>query len=99
VPERGPRSLSGAVGRLRTNLAPPTLLAKVQDCWSGAVGATVSEQATPTSERDGVVVVSCRSAVWSSELEMLSRTLLDQLNEALPADAEVKGLKFVTKPS
>jgi predicted nucleic acid-binding Zn ribbon protein len=94
----GLRGLSVAVGGVRRRSAPPTLLAKVQERWLGAVGASVSEQATPTSEREGVVTVSCRSAVWSSELMMLSTTLLEQLNEALPADAQVRGFRFVTAP-
>jgi predicted nucleic acid-binding Zn ribbon protein len=95
----GPRPLSAAIDQLRRYAAPPTLLAKVQDCWSRAVSQTVSEQATPTSERDGVVTVSCRSAVWAAELAMLSNTLLEQLNEALPEGAEARGLKFVTRLS
>ena len=84
--------------QLRRDLAPPTLLAKVQDCWDRAVGATVSGQASPTAERDGVVTVSCRSAVWSAELSMLSGSLLEQLNRVLPEGVEVRGLKFVTRP-
>jgi predicted nucleic acid-binding Zn ribbon protein len=97
--ERGPRLLSGAVERLRRQAAPPTLLAKVQACWIRAVGPAVSEQASPTSERAGVVTVSCGSAVWSSELSMLGDTLLTQLNEALPGDSKVRALKFTTRPS
>jgi predicted nucleic acid-binding Zn ribbon protein len=99
VPARGPRALSGAVARLRQRSTPPTTLAKVQACWTQAVGTSVSEQASPTSESDGVVTVSCRSAVWSAELSMLSGTLLRQLNEALPEDARARGLRFVTRPS
>jgi predicted nucleic acid-binding Zn ribbon protein len=96
--EREPRPLAHALEHLRHNLAPPTLLAKVQECWDRAVGASVAGEAAPTSEREGTVTVSCRSAVWSAELEMLSGTLVDQLNEALPAGARVHALKFVTKP-
>jgi predicted nucleic acid-binding Zn ribbon protein len=96
---RGPRLISGAVAHLRRQTTPPTLLAKVQDCWSLAVGPSVAEQAVPSSERAGVVTVSCRSAVWSSELELLAPSLLEQLNEALPEDSEVRGLKFTTRPS
>jgi predicted nucleic acid-binding Zn ribbon protein len=94
----GPRPFSGAVARLRRRSAPPTLLAKVQDCWQGAVGESVSEQAVPTAEREGVVTVSCRSAVWSAELAMLSTTLLEQLNQALPEGNQVAALRFVTRP-
>jgi predicted nucleic acid-binding Zn ribbon protein len=96
--ERGPRPLAHAVEALRHSLAPPTLLAKVQECWDRAVGPSVSGEATPTSERDGIVTVSCRSGVWSAELEMLSSALVEQLNEALPAGVQVRALKFVTRP-
>ena len=82
---------------LRRQTIPPTLLAKVQACWIRAVGPAVAEQASPTFERAGVVTVSCRSAVWSSELSMLSGSLLTQVNAALPGDAEVSGLKFTTR--
>jgi predicted nucleic acid-binding Zn ribbon protein len=87
------------VARLRDQVAPPTLLARVQDRWPRAVGARVSAEASPVAERDGVVTVSCRSAVWSAELSMLSATLLEQLNEALPERSRVRGLRFVTRPS
>jgi predicted nucleic acid-binding Zn ribbon protein len=87
------------VERLRRQATPPTLLAKVQDCWGRAVGLSVAEQATPISERAGIVTVSCRSAVWTSELSMLAESLLRQLNEALPGGSEVRGLKFTTRPS
>jgi predicted nucleic acid-binding Zn ribbon protein len=87
------------VEHLRRQATPPTLLAKVQDCWNRTVGPSVAEQATPTSERGGVVTVTCRSAVWSSELSMLAASLLEQVNKALPPGAEVRGLKFTTKPS
>ena len=94
---RGPRLLSGAVENLRRQATPPTLLAKVQDCWDRAVGPSVAAEASPTSERGGIVTVSCRAAVWSAELEMLASSLLEQLNEALPAGSEVRGLKFTTR--
>jgi predicted nucleic acid-binding Zn ribbon protein len=96
---RRPRSLAGAVRGLRHRSAPPTLLARVQECWAGAVGTGVSEQALPVAERGGTVTVSCRSAVWSSELTMLSETLVERLNQALPDDCQVRALKFTTRPS
>jgi predicted nucleic acid-binding Zn ribbon protein len=96
---RPPRSLADALARLRQRSAPPTLLARVQECWSAEVGARVSGQALPVGERGGVVTVSCRSAVWSSELTMLSETLVERLNRALPDDCQVRALRFVTRPS
>jgi predicted nucleic acid-binding Zn ribbon protein len=96
--ERDPRPVAHAVEQLRHTLTPPTLLAKVQECWDRATGPSIAEEASPTSEREGIVTVGCRSAVWCAELEMLSSTLLAQLNEALPAGVQVRGLRFVTKP-
>jgi predicted nucleic acid-binding Zn ribbon protein len=93
-----PRPLAGAVARLRAELAPPTLLAKVQQKWGDAVGADVEREAMPVSERGGVVTVSCRSATWSSELTMLSGQLLERLNESLDGDARVSELRFTTDP-
>jgi predicted nucleic acid-binding Zn ribbon protein len=90
--------VSEAVEQLRRQAAPPTLLAKVQECWYRAVGPSVAEQAGPASERAGVVTVSCRSAVWSAELQMLAPSLLEQLNDTLPEGSEVRGLKFTTRP-
>jgi predicted nucleic acid-binding Zn ribbon protein len=37
----------------------------------------------PVGERDGVVTISCRSAVWAQELDLLGPDLLKRLNEAL----------------
>jgi predicted nucleic acid-binding Zn ribbon protein len=83
---------------LRERAAPPTLLARVQQCWTDAVGTRVSEQAEPVAERDGVVTISCRAAVWSSELTMLSRELLERLNGVLPPDSQVRALTFTIRP-
>jgi predicted nucleic acid-binding Zn ribbon protein len=95
---RGLRPLATAIGRLRTELAPPTLLAQVQERWRLGVGEAIAAEAEPVSERNGVVTVSCRSATWSSELTMLSKGLLERLNEELPAGFQVSGLRFTTRP-
>lgn len=96
---RGPRPLTTAIGRLRSELAPPTLLAQVQERWREAVGEGVAAESEPVLERDGVVTVSCRSATWASELTMLSKGLLERLNGELPAGFRVRGLRFTTRPS
>jgi predicted nucleic acid-binding Zn ribbon protein len=78
----GPRPVSFALDALADALEPPTLLAAIQRVWPRAAGrfATVSE---PVSERDGVVIVACDSAVWSSELDLMSELVVKQLNAAL----------------
>jgi predicted nucleic acid-binding Zn ribbon protein len=82
------------VARFRREAAPPTLLASVQSSWEQAVGRQVAGQARPIAERDGVITVRCRSAVWAAELTMLSDELAEQLNKVLSEGPRVKGLRF-----
>jgi predicted nucleic acid-binding Zn ribbon protein len=95
---RGPRSIEQGIRRLRAQIAPPTLLAAVQDCWPEAVGTAIAIEATPVSERAGVVTVRCRSATWTAELSLLSGDLLDRLNGALEGRGRVQALRFLTGP-
>lgn len=78
-----PRPLADALAGIRRDAAPQTVLARVQGCWAEVVGPAIAAEAQPVSERDGTLVVACRSATWSSELELLAPDLLDRLNEAL----------------
>ena len=66
-------------------MAPAGTLAWVQACWSDVVGPAIAAESEPVAERDGVVTVSCRSAVWAQELTLLSGDLLERLNGALEA--------------
>jgi predicted nucleic acid-binding Zn ribbon protein len=84
---RHPRPLAGALRDLRSETAPATLLAAVQELWPALAGDAVAEVAEPVSERDGVVTVACRSATWAQELDLLQPQLVGRLNEAL-ADRE-----------
>ncbi len=95
---RRPRPLAGAVSRLRSDLAPPTLLGKVQQGWREALGEQIDGEARPVSEREGIITVSCSSATWSAELTMLSGDLLERLNRSLGGPPQVRGLKFTTDP-
>jgi len=82
---RAPRSMEFALTSLADELSPPTLLADVQRAWPGVVGATIAEQAEPTSERAGVVTISCAASVWAQELDLMAPQILLRLNDALPA--------------
>jgi predicted nucleic acid-binding Zn ribbon protein len=95
---RGPRELAHAVRSLRRDVAPPTLLARVQESWAETVGPRIAGEAEPVGERDGVVTVGCRSAVWASELSMLAAGIQNGLNEALGGGRRVTALRFVTRP-
>ena len=95
---RAPRELAHALRRVRRQAAPPTTLAAVQECWSAAVGAAVAREAEPVSERDGLVTVHCRSAVWAAELTMLAEGLLERLNRELAEGRQVHALRFIARP-
>jgi predicted nucleic acid-binding Zn ribbon protein len=94
----GPRPLGHALAEVSSHLAPATTLAGVQACWADAVGPAIAEEAEPVSEREGVVTVACRSAVWAQELDLLATDLVARLNELLggPARADrVRSLRVV----
>lgn len=93
---RGPRRLGDALGIVRSETAPATLLAAVQSAWPGVAGPAVVAQADPVAERDGVVTVACRSATWAQELDLLGPDLRERLNQALEAagSGPVERLRF-----
>jgi predicted nucleic acid-binding Zn ribbon protein len=93
-----PRPVSGAVAALADRLAPLTLLAEVQRVWPVAVGEAIAARATPTGERDGVLVVTCEAAVWAQELDLLGPELVARLNAAL-GSAAVRALRCQAAPA
>jgi predicted nucleic acid-binding Zn ribbon protein len=84
-----PRPVGQAISALADRLAPQTPLAEVQRVWEVAVGALVAAQAEPTGEREGVLVVTCSSAVWAQELDLMGPELVARLNAALGGDRVV----------
>jgi predicted nucleic acid-binding Zn ribbon protein len=84
---REPRAAGLAIAALAERLAPQTLLADVQRVWPAAVGELVTAQAEPTGERDGVLVVTCSSAVWAQELDLMAPDLVQRLNGLLGGTA------------
>jgi predicted nucleic acid-binding Zn ribbon protein len=81
-----PRSLAFALDELGSELAPATTLARVQEVWADATGASIAAAARPTAERDGVLTVLCEAAVWAHELTMMEADLVSQINAALGAE-------------
>lgn len=93
----GPRSLAGALGAVRAEVAPQTLLARVQEAWPKVAGELAARQGEPVSEREGVVTVACRSATWAQELDLMGPLLLERLQGALddgPLAEGLSGLRF-----
>jgi predicted nucleic acid-binding Zn ribbon protein len=91
---RAPRPVAAAVEAALSGAEPATLLAAVQSAWPAAVGEPIAREATPVSERDGVVTVACRSATWAQELDLLSGQLESQIRENLPPGSALEGLRF-----
>jgi predicted nucleic acid-binding Zn ribbon protein len=89
-----PRALSHALDGVVRDVAPATLLARVQAVWSEVAGPRLTVAAAPVSERDGVVTVACESGVWAQELELLAPDLLGGLEKALGGPLVTK-LRFV----
>ena len=89
-----PRPVSAAVQALAARMAPTTALAAIQAGWVEAVGELIAREARPVAERDGVVTVACRSAVWAQELDLMGSEVVERLNRALEG-ASVRRLRCV----
>ncbi len=94
---RSPRQVGLAVGQIRDRLAPETLLAEVQHVWPEAVGSAIAAEAQPTTERGGVLTISCSAAVWAQELDLMSPVIIERLNEVL-VRGRIGRLRCVTLP-
>jgi predicted nucleic acid-binding Zn ribbon protein len=93
-----PRPIGLALEELRADWEPDTLLAAVQRVWWPTVGQTIAEAAQPTSERGGVLTVSCTAAVWAQELDLMAPAILERLNAALPSPG-LERLRCITVPA
>jgi predicted nucleic acid-binding Zn ribbon protein len=93
-----PRPLSHAIAALTDRLAPQTTLAEVLRVWQAAVGEVIAAQAEPTAERDGVLTVTCSSAVWAQELDLMGPELAGRINAALGAES-VRALRCSSAPA
>jgi predicted nucleic acid-binding Zn ribbon protein len=96
---RRPQELRTILDRVQEQIAPTDLLSAAQRRWREVVGDQVAEESWPDRERDGLLTVRCRSAVWAAELTMLEETLLQQLNDRLPGGRQVRALKFTAAPA
>ena len=93
-----PRPAASAIAALTERLAPVSALATIQRVWPDVVGAAIAAQATPTSERAGVLTVTCASAVWAQELDLMGPDLAARINAAAGADL-VSSLRCSSAPA
>lgn len=89
---RAPRPAASAIRDLTDRLAPATTLAAVQRAWPEAAGEAFAGQSEPTGEAGGVVTVTCSSAVWAQELDLLSGEVIGRLNAVL-GEGRITGLR------
>jgi predicted nucleic acid-binding Zn ribbon protein len=77
--------LGPLVGKLLEGLGLDKRLREFRavEAWEEAVGKTVSEHATPTGIREGVLFVEVDSSVWMQELSLLRESIVERLNAAL----------------
>ncbi|MEA2495235.1 MAG: hypothetical protein QOJ29_3146 [Thermoleophilaceae bacterium] len=92
APEPFADALRDAVGEV----APDTLLARVQAVWPRVAGEAIAAESTPASEREGTVSVDCSAAVWAQELTLLAPELMGRLNAVLEGQ-QVRSLRFTVK--
>ena len=93
-----PRPLSHAVAALADRLSPQTTLAEVQRVWPDAVGEVIAAHAEPTGEREGVLTVTCSSAVWAQELDLMGPDVVGRLNASLGAE-RIRSLRCSAAPA
>jgi len=86
-----------SIQSLADDLAPQTLLARVQRVWKAAVGEALAAEATPTGESGGTLRVTCSSSVWAQELDLMSGEIRAQLNAKLGGE-EVLALRCSAAP-
>ena len=90
---RAPEPFAQIVREAIADVAPDTLLARVQALWSEVAGAAIAAEATPSAEREGTLTVECSGAVWAQELTLLEPDLVSRLNAALEGP-KVRSLRF-----
>jgi predicted nucleic acid-binding Zn ribbon protein len=83
VSRRSPRPLSSVLDGFTAALSPASTLARVNEVWAGAVGEAIAAEASPASERDGILTITCSAAVWAQELDLMAEQLIAALNQAL----------------
>lgn len=95
---RSPRPLGLALDGIRDDLAPATLLGEIQRAWPAAVGDAIAGEAIPTSERAGVLTVSCSASVWAHELDLMGPAIVERLNGLLKG-GKVTRLRCLALPA
>lgn len=92
-----PRPLSLALQGLTAELAPGSVLARVQLVWEAAAGPAAATAARPIAERGGALTLACSDGVWAQELDLMAPAILERLNALLRA-GQITRLRCVSVP-
>lgn len=88
---RMPETLDGVIGRAGENRYAREKPAVNEHVWAKAVGHRIAARAKPLGLERGILTVRAATAVWSSELSLLSDALLERLRAE---GIDVKELRF-----
>lgn len=85
-------------GFLRSTLRDLGVAEKLQeqkaiDKWTQAVGPQIAASSRAEEVHDGVLFVSCKSSMWSSELTLHKPDILKKINSAIGKDV-IKDIRF-----
>ena len=88
-----PRSLGQAISDFRTDISPASRVASVQAVWNEVVGERISAVTEVIEEREGTVLIECKSSVWAQELELMAPRILARLKDRIDGPVPEK-LRF-----
>ena len=92
---RIPEALDGVLARAGENRYARAKPPVSDQVWQQAVGLRIAQRARPVGLERGILTVRAATSVWSSELSLLSETLLERLRAC---GIEVKELRFRVGP-
>ncbi len=94
----GRKPAGDAIRALAERLAPASTLGDVQRSGTGSSVTAWRRSPSPTAEAGGTLTVTCASAVWAQELDLMSADLVARLNDALGAQ-RLSGMRCQSVPA
>ncbi len=67
---------------------------RVLGCWDEVVGPDISEHATPTELKDGVLHITAESTSWATQLRLMQARIIAEISDAV-GDGVVTKLRIL----
>uniref|UniRef100_A0A7C4MN22 DUF721 domain-containing protein n=2 Tax=Desulfatirhabdium butyrativorans TaxID=340467 RepID=A0A7C4MN22_9BACT len=77
---------------------PPTLLARICECWPQIVGEEAALEAKPSAIKGGLLLVHVSSPVWVHHLHFQKQDILERIQQTAGTLAALKDIKFKIGP-